>query len=251
MIKKEIPSPFVVAANGRSGSTFLMKLLNSTEKVGCVWEYLSKIAKNIYEGAPLSDSDVRFYFEDTYKRAMTIPSKIWGMKVDIGQLFIFKRFLDIYGIEPGQIRWIWLSRKNSLLQAVSFFRADKANVWGLNSEDSEEIKKRARVSIDETPSEIFQRAGKIGLADLMWDVFFIENEIVPHHIYYEDFIEESTWEPTVAGIFDFLNVDYALPLEISSTVEKIGIVRDKSYEILIKEAIKERRIPIRLDAKLL
>ena len=249
MIQREIPEPFVIAANGRSGSHFLMSLLNSTKKVGYIAEYLTKIPQD--DNLP-PDAMILSYFKERYEKAMRIPNSggLWGTKVDIKQLFIFKRFLEIHNLQPNQLKWIWLYRKNKFLQAISLRRANLTGVWGLNAEDGEEKREIARSEVDIGISDIHSWVSHYLMQDLLWDCFFSENQIIPHQIYYEDFIEKATWESTVAGIFDFLNVDYKLPLEISTDCVKIATDKHhKSYETIIENMIGKHNIPVKLDGK--
>ena len=153
MIQREIPEPFVIAANGRSGSHFLMSLLNSTKKVGYIAEYLTKIPQD--DNLP-PDSMIRSYFKECYKKAMRIPNLggLWGTKIDIKQLFIFKRFIEIHDLQPNQLKWIWLYRKNKFLQAISLRRASLTGRWGLREEDGKEVRKLARSEVDISISEL-------------------------------------------------------------------------------------------------
>ena len=250
MIQKEIPKPFVIAANGRSGSHFLMSLLNSTKQVGYIAEHLTKIPQD--ENLP-PDSMIRSYFKERYKKAMRIPnpSGLWGTKVDIKQLFIFKRFLEIHNLQPNQLKWVWLCRKNKFLQAISLRRANLTGVWGLNTEDGKERREIARSEVDISISDIYSWASYYLIQDLLWDCFFSENQIIPHQIYYEDFIEEARWESTVTGIFDFLNVNYELPLEVSTDCVKLTDKHHKSYKTIIENMIMKHNIPVKLDGNLL
>ena len=249
---EQLSPPFVIAANGRSGSYFLMSLLNSTKKVGRLGEQVGGIIKDGYN-ADSPDSVLLSSFKKVYENATIIPNPtgIWGTKVDISQLFVFKRFLDLCNLQPKEIKWIWLSRKNKFLQAISFFRADSTGIWHLAEKDKEEVREHARSEIDITVPDILERAAKIYLADLLWDCFFIENEIIPHKIYYEDFIDPVTWDSTVADIFDFLNVDYKLPLGVSTN--RLKIATDKKHEEYerILGIINKQNIPVKLDSKLL
>ena len=254
-MQKEIPEPFVIAANGRSGSHFLMSLLNSTKKVGFIGEQIDyqKILGGDSDKENLPpDAVVLSHFKNFYERATSIPnpSGLWGTKCDISQLFVFKRFLDICNLEPRELKWIWLSRKNRIRQAISFFRADATGIWELVETDGKEVRERARSGIDATVPDIFARAGRIHFFDLLWECFFMDNEIIPYKIYYEDFIDPSTWESTVAGIFDFLNVDYKLPLEVSTEWIKIGEKKHEAYKDILGR-INEEKIPVKLDNRLL
>ena len=253
MIQKEIPFPFVVAANGRSGSHFLMSLLNSTQRVGRVSEYLGKFP--FAQGYPNLPSDpmVISFFNECYEKAIKIPnpSGLWGTKVDIKQLYIFKRFLEIHDLQPNQLKWVWLYRKNKFLQAISLRRASLTGRWGLHEEDGKDVRELARSEVDISISELKSWAAYYLMQDLLWDCFFCENQIIPHKIYYEDFVEETTWESSIAGIFDFLNVDYKLPLGVSTNCVKLATdKRHKTYEAIIENMIGKHNIPVKLDGKL-
>ena len=254
MIQKAIPFPFVVAANGRSGSHFLMSLLNSTKKVGYIAEYLTKIPQD--DNLP-PDSMILSYFKECYEKAIKIPnpSGLWGTKVDINQLFIFKRFLEIHNLQPNHLKWIWLYRKNKFLQAISLRKASLTGVWGLtkgdlNKEGGKESRDVARSEVDISISDLKSWVSYYLMQDLLWDCFFCENQIIPHKIYYEDFVEETTWESTIAGIFDFLDVDYDLPIGVSTNCVKLATdKRHKTYETIIENMIGKHNIPV--DGRLL
>ena len=112
---------------------------------------------------------------------------------------------------------------------------------------------RLRALLDISASDIIAESYNYYLSDLFWDCFFVENEITPHKVYYEDFIKEGTWEPTVAAVFDFLEIDYKLPLEISTNCIKIGTDRrEKVYEKIIDDfIIRNKNIPVKKNNKYL
>ena len=169
----------------------------------------------------------------------------------MNQLFVFKRFLDLCDLQPKDIKWVWLYRKNKFLQAISLRRASLTGVWGLNKEDGKENREIARSEVDISIPELQSCASRYLLQDLLWEWFFSENQIIPHQIYYEDFLEEGTWDATVAGIFDFLNIDYNLPLEVSTDCVKIATDKHhESYKTLIEKTIKKNNIPMNLKGLL-
>ena len=243
---KHFAPRFIIAANGRSGSYFLMDLLMSTKKVGIIGEFLGSIIRDGYK-QHRSDSLLLSSFKVMHEIATSVPNPrgLWGTKVDMNQLYVMKRFLELCNLEPKDIKWIWLSRKNKLLQAISFFRADATGIWHLKQKDEEETRSHARSEINVTTGDIFQRAGRLHLYDLLWDSFFAENEITPHKVYYEDFIDATTWDSTIAGIFDYLDVDYSLPLNVATNRIKIGTDDHHKIWKAIIEDLKQQDIPVK------
>ena len=255
----DYPLPFIIATNSRSGSTFFDHLLSCTRKVGYISEYLLDIYSLDYRQKypdEYPDDVLLSYFKQIYEEKATRipnPSGLWAIKLHIHQLSVLSQYLEILDVQPNRLKWIWLVRKNKLLQAISFFRARATGKWHLFKGDNEDERVRAREPLDIPASGIIAESFNYYLSDLFWDCFFVENEITPHKVYYEDFIEEDTWEPTVAAVFDFLEIDYKLPLEISINCIKIGTDRrEKVYEKIINDfIIKNKNIPVKKDNKYL
>ena len=130
--------------------------------------------------------------------------------------------------------------RDKIKQAISHITAAWTDIWHIFEDDSGDRKNKARSEVvlgDSTipPPRLDTRA-KIEiptkllneivllyfLADDRWQQFFEENKLTPHTIYYEDFIEESAWVPLIRGVLDFLQISYALPLDITTSCVKIA-----------------------------
>ena len=140
----DYPLPFIIATNSRSGSSFFSSLLNSTEKVGRVGEYLLDIFSPDYRQKYPDNypPDVLLsYFKQIYEEKATSipnPSGLWAIKLHIHQLSALIQYLEILDVQPNRLKWIWLVRKNKLLQAISFFRANATGKWHLFKGDNED-----------------------------------------------------------------------------------------------------------------
>ena len=76
--------------------------------------------------------------------------------------------------------------------------------------------------------------------DQMWETFFDRFGIIPHKLYYEDFVDPSVWDSVVGEMLDFLEVPYQLPLNASSVFLKQGEIErhEKAYRQLVNSVNK-------------
>ena len=240
--------PFFIATCRRSGAHLLMSLLNSTKKVGNISEHLYNAQAARANGEDWTDAEMLDFFEIVYERAYKRrpnPTKHWGTKVDILDIFILERYLDLVQLVPQSFKWTWLRRRDKFKQGVSCIRASQTGIWQLPVDAQPETVERAYSEVSIRPDELYKHAAWNWLLDEAWGQFFEQNEIVPHTIYYEDFIEESTWESVVAGIFDFLGVPYSLPLPVNAHYLKQSTDKiPESYKTIIRR-LEIRGIPLK------
>ena len=205
------PYPFVLATSARAGGNFLMDLLTSTGVVGEVKERLQEYKLRDSE---VSDAEVADIFHTAYQLSGGKDS--WGMKVDMRDLFVLEGYLRLRRADPKAIKWIWLKRIDKAKQTLSYLKAIKTERFHLYADSPSEDFEQ-----DRTPVNFDMRLCKdymlrFFIIEHTWLHYFRLHGITPHTLYYEDFVDESTWESTVAGIFDFLGVPYELPLNVSS-----------------------------------
>lgn len=230
-------NPFFIATCQRSGGFFLMSLLNSTKKVGYVHEYLYHLNEG-WEGDPPKDKDILSAFEQFREGVSEIPSPTgyWGTKVDIRELWAVERWLDLNQTEPKSAKWIWLRRRNKIRQAISIIKAQETEIWHLDKADPESKQELARAEREVNFEKLCMSTIRFFLGDCAWSNFFRLHDIEPHTLYYEDFVDELTWESTVKGIFDFLELPYELPLNVSTHRLKQGVAKaPESYKHIVRE----------------
>ena len=197
-------NPFFICTSARSGSFFFMSLLNSAGKTQLVKEHLWH-ARGLE-----TDEEILSYW-------MNIEvdlKKIWGTKIDVRDLRTVERYLSIKQISPSSIKWVWLRRRDKINQAISHCRALRTGVWHLYPYDSEETKNLAKSDMEIPVDKLNQFALLYFFVDTVWERFFESNKIEPYILFYEDFIEESEWMPTVASVLDFLEIPYTLPMDV-------------------------------------
>ena len=229
--------PFFICTAPRSGCHFFMSLLMSTQKVGRLEEYLSKY--QLDEHRDCSDEDVLSCFKRISSHAIEGE---WGTKVDIRELSFIKRYLSLKQIPLDSVRWIWLRRRNIVKQAISHIKAADSGIWHIFSNDSADRKDRASVDKEMSIQRLNEIVMLYFLADDAWHRFFEKNNLTPHTIYYEDFIEESTWIPLIKGVLDFLQIPYTLPLDI--TTSRVKLASDTmplSYKQFINQDLFKKR----------
>lgn len=220
-------NPFFIATTQRSGGFFLMSLLNSTNRVGYVHEHLYRLHEGWESESLPSDEDILFWFDDFRKSSLgrspeSNAMEFWGSKVDIRELYLAERWLDLKQIEPKSMKWIWLRRRNKVRQAISLVKANHTEIWHLDRGDPQDKKDLARAEIEVDFQDLCLKTIHFFTADILWSNFFQLHGSEPHILFYEDFIDESTWQSTVEGIFDYLEVPYEPPLKVSTHRLKQG-----------------------------
>jgi trehalose 2-sulfotransferase len=82
-------------------------------------------------------------------------------------------------------RWVWLIRKDKILQAISWCRAETTNSWAVSEEQKQ---KSVEYSYDFL--HILSRVMMIHAAELAWEQYFRHHKIDPLIVYYEDFFRD-------------------------------------------------------------
>ena len=182
--------PFFMATGPRSGFHLLRSLLISSEYVGFVGEFLKELKA--------TDADVldRFnWIKLTYSH-----NNLWGTKVHIDLLRHAIRYMRLKDIQPSDIKWIWIRRNNLIAQSVSLKRAIRTGVWTIPKEEYESRIEKNNMSLDFDLKNVEHRVFKLYMRDFAWERFFEESGIEPYTLFYEDFIDPSTWKPVVRGV---------------------------------------------------
>jgi len=93
---------------------------------------------------------------------------------------------DSLSILFPRLQWIWLRRRDTARQAISYYRASQTDVWWRI--DGEQNPKRPGTTDDATfdPLAIARLEQELVLNDLNWQVYFNDSGIAPLTLYYED-----------------------------------------------------------------
>lgn len=224
--------PFFVACTNRSGSHFLTSLINSTEVIPPIANYFNRVSPDIIKADILS-AVAELY--ENISTDWTPPVTHWGIKLHQNRLAVARDWLELIE-QPTQ--WIWLRRGNKIRQAISDIKAHQTKITGVRVNAPLGKQELARAEIEVDIDELCNRSVHFFIEDSAWEGFFSHHSIEPYTLYYEDFIEESTWDAAVQGVFDFLGVAYERPLRISTNWlrQSTGKV-PRSYEQIVEQLL--------------
>lgn len=200
----------------RSGSTVLCELLARTNIAGKPQEpFYHNVVPDNLQGDIIPDYAA--YIEQL-KTDTSTANGVFGAKIGGGYWYDFARrvrAIDESSTQPlkqileqhfPDLRYIWLTRRNKVRQAVSHWMAIQSGRWESYNEISNPNPEYKFESIDYLVQELVIR-------EAVWAEYFTQHQIVPHMIVYEDFVQQK--EATIRGIFDFLEIDlpasYTLP----------------------------------------
>jgi len=200
---------YLVCATPRSGSSLLCELLDTSHVAGHPQEFFGEGFEPVWRerwGA----SDYRSYLEGAIEEGTT-PNGVFGAKIMRSHLDDFlDRVREALGIGPVRatealnaifpdLRYIWITRQDTVRQAVSHARAEQTGIW---NEDG-----RAR---DRTVAPVYD----FGRIDALvrqieehnesWDGFFRANGIEPLRVKYEDLARDP--EGTGMAVLRWLGV---------------------------------------------
>ena len=202
----DFPLPFIIATIDRSGFYFLSSLINSTKYTGQIGTVPGSLRGKDFP----TDERILLAFEQYYQK--TENNESWGLKIAPYTFNILQRWLELTDTKPQDLKWIWLKRRNAIAQAISFLRAEYSKVWRIDISNPQEKYFEEQSNIEIDLDQLNKCFSKIMDSNERYADYFKTNNITPHFLFYEDFIDESCWSNTVANILDFLGISYQLPL---------------------------------------
>jgi len=202
----------------RNGSTLLCKGLEQTGIVGIPGEYF-----NVMEAETLCEKyGVRTYGElrANLWELGTSSNGVFGIKHSMhaeryDKIFDEIRILKGLGIEVDEeellsdifpnCKHIYLTRRNKIRQAVSWWKAIKDNVWHLEADKmyQNETEFYEQNYDFAALSHLFKEAT---LRECAMQAYFSRYNIHPLTLVYEDFIND--FENTIRQIVDYLEIEY-------------------------------------------
>jgi LPS sulfotransferase NodH len=217
----------------RSGSTLLCDALSSTGVAGYAEEYFPELspAGELYvtTGAALKDpntwrSDWRATpFEKCMERVLasgTTPNGVFASKVKWLNMPYFSDALGAPAERGGlllaecldnllpNLRYVWVTRRDKVRQAVSLVRAQQSTEWKAMSAQ------RPRSNSVEYNFHVIDLAlRRMVNEECAWEEYFTQAGITPFSVVYEDLVRK--YEPTVRQLLDHLGLglppEYVFP----------------------------------------
>ena len=198
----------------RTGSTLLCKALEATRIAGNPGEWLLNIFKSEYANA----IDNPAQLQQTLWKIGSTPNGIFGLKHSFHEPH-FSQLLETFRKFPGcppqernrariweyafpNHRHIFMTRRNKVRLAVSWWRAIKTQEWHRQpGASAKSFDAESGYSFD----AIHHLFRECSMREAGIQEFFYEGNIVPLTLVYEDFVQE--YDKTVRKLLDFLELD--------------------------------------------
>lgn len=191
----------------RSGSSLLCQLLTDTGLAGQPEECFYH---NISPGNPGGDKipDYQSYIAEALK-AHSTANGVFGSKIGGGYWRDFARRLLTIEANAGlplhaalercfpDLRYIHLTRRNHVRQAVSHWLAIQSGRWSSQQTATNPAPRYDYAAIDSLLQELAFR-------EAVWADYFARNGIIPLRVVYEDFVQQK--EAAILRILDYLQI---------------------------------------------
>lgn len=204
---------YIICTTHRSGSNLLCELLIRTGVAGKPDEYF-------YTGffPKLFDRFNSDNFEEYLPAvvdANTTPNRVFGVKMMGGDYFhdFIEQFRQLPSYRDQNItsaemladwfpdlRYIWLTRRNKVRQAVSFIKATQSGVWRSDHPPVSNKNKNPTYNF----KVLDRQVSKLSYEEALWQDYFDESGVTPLTLVYEDFTQAP--EETTRQILDFLEI---------------------------------------------
>jgi trehalose 2-sulfotransferase len=222
---------YLIFFTPRSGSYLLCEALTTSGLAGFPVEYFSA-AQMDRLGKRWGISRQSDYLETLF-RNRTTANGVFGAKVTwrhFGAFVAKSRDIETCRALPPAVlasallpdlRYVWLTRRDKLRQAISFSKALQSGVWSLTGPA---LADRRDPQYD--PASITSLLQRIKDDEMQIRTYFSDNGIEPFTVVYEDFV--SRYEPTCAELLKYLGVQ--LPEEFRLVTPTLTQQRDSQTE---------------------
>jgi LPS sulfotransferase NodH len=202
-----------VCATTRSGSSLLCEALRNTGLAGNPEEYFHKDDESGWFqrfGAATFAEYLPALFAQT-----STPNGVFGAKKTMGGGYFAHFVANLRKLPQARaemsvpelvhtafpdLRYIWITRRNKVRQAVSWWKAVQTDQWAKFSGDSpppDQVLEFKFDAIDHLVQEAVMR-------EASWQEYFAACDVKPYVVVYEDFV--GAYEETARAILDFLAI---------------------------------------------
>lgn len=169
---------YFICSTPRCGSSLLCEALCLSGVAGVPTEYFDENTKAGFISAWCIDEVD--YLPNLLIRKTT-PNGVFGCKAH------FHQYHDRFGTDRfptfcKNMKYIWLSRRDIVRQAISYSKAVQTNQWA-----STHTCQNPKPTFDYDQIEKYRQ--QIEYEERMWNRFFVSHGIEPFHIHYEDFCD--------------------------------------------------------------
>ena len=221
---------YAIVTTPRSGSTYFCDLLESTGIAGYPAEHLRLAAQQL---ARYCDFDY-LRLLDNLLQYRTTDNGVFGTKLISHFLFDFKQTkFDFKQMFNSLNKFIFLTRRNKLAQAVSLVLAQQTEIWHIR-DVSNNIKYQSKLKDitinDALLNNIEQKIDFINHQEARLKKILADNKIEPLILSYEDIIEDALSQTN--EVLEFLEIEKPphYIINVNSRIKKMP--SDISQEII-------------------
>lgn len=197
---------YVIAMLPRTGSTALCSLLERTECLGKPDEYLNPRGPLQHWARALDVRDPVGYL-DLVRRERSTDNGVFGLKTTYHDFLPLLRSRTVARL-LGDVRFVYLTRRDLLEQAISEYIAEQSGIWHRDADGrpygSSKVKETEEVGYDETA--ILGIVDRLVAMQHSWERFFVLYGIEPLRISYEELCSDAGG--CVARVAGFLGVPW-------------------------------------------
>lgn len=252
---------YVIATSPRTGSTLLTEALSATRQAGSPDEFFDIHPKNEQNWANRFRIPPGASYIDHLQAATRTQNGVFGFKLHWHQMpalsnRLLERRPDAESLArrpvfdllqerfPG-IRFVWLTRRNKVAQAISYYRAAETNIWRVWGDNRPAAPASARKA-DYSRAGIERHLRMLNNMDAGWQRFFAVHKITALPLVYEDFVQ--SYEPTVRRVLAFLGLSTDGLIVPPPALQRLGNAESEEWERrFLNEAIPAR-VPARQAA---
>lgn len=207
------PRFYWVCATTRSGSSLLCEALRNTGLAGYPEEYFHTDEESGWFDR-FGAATFAEYWAALCTQCVT-PNNVFGAKNTMGGGY-FQHFIAnlrtlnpayaalpvpklVDAVSPG-LRYVWITRRNKVRQAVSWWKAVQTNQWRQIHPDApptDAVPEFKFDAIDHLVQEVVMR-------EASWQEYFAACGAVPYVVVYEELV--NAYEETARAILDFLEI---------------------------------------------
>lgn len=230
--KRDPKTCFMIAFTPRSGSSYLCDLLASARCFGRPDEYLNSIfMPEILQKIPATTPQE--YLRNVF-RATGTPNGVAGLKAS---WFQFENFSTLIQAQASlaNLRFIYLTRRDTAAQAVSLYLATESNVFHTNvSHEQSELSRLDEVTYSFAGVKKWHQ--HILTQERGWREYFLTNKIIPIYITYEELVADTA--DVLRRIADYLDVSLeGVQLSNKSIFKKLGDRRNGEWAARFKSEV--------------
>ncbi len=211
---------YIICFTERSGSTMLCSLLKETGVLGMPEEYINPrdVMQSYLEKYRVSDIS---QYINILRHCQVCENGIFGMKTCFMD---FEPLINqqIIGRSINPVKFIYLTRQDIILQAISAHVARSSGVWHVAESGIAE----PECEYDETA--ILNHVDRLLYERSQWERFFSFYSVEPLRITYEEVLENV--EGVIKKILSFLGEDVQINVALSmAATQKIGGERNQAW----------------------